>query len=125
MRGWFFSGHPIINVTNGLSPLFCHPNWVRRHWGFRYPPWVSRMYIWNQSVPAPSPAPPLPGGQLEGPPKATEGLLLPVEAGSPPWWGVDAFPLCLGAAVIPLWPEVAGRPPWLGVGSCLLPLGAG
>ena len=37
MRGWFFSGHPIINVTNGLSPLFRHPNWVRRHWGFRYP----------------------------------------------------------------------------------------
>ena len=37
MRGWFFSGHPIINVTNGLSPLFRHPNWVRRCWGFRYP----------------------------------------------------------------------------------------
>ena len=37
MLGWFFSGHPIIDVTNGLSPLFCHPNWVRRRWGFRYP----------------------------------------------------------------------------------------
>ena len=93
--------------------------------GSEIPPWVSRMYIWNQSVPAPSPAPPLPGGQLEGPPEAAEGLLPPVEAGSPPWRGVDDFPLCLGAAVVPLWPEVGGHPPWLGVGSCLLPLGAG
>ena len=24
-------------MTNGLSPLFRHPNWVRRPWGFRYP----------------------------------------------------------------------------------------
>ena len=37
MCGWFFSGHPIINVPNGLSPLFHCPNWVRRCWGFRYP----------------------------------------------------------------------------------------
>ena len=37
MRGWFFSSHSIINVTNGLSPLFRRPNWVRRHWGFRDP----------------------------------------------------------------------------------------
>ena len=37
MRGWFFSSHPIIDVTNGLSPLFRHPNWVQRHWGLRYP----------------------------------------------------------------------------------------
>ena len=37
MHGWFFSGHPIIDVTNGLSPLFHRPNWVRRCWGFRYP----------------------------------------------------------------------------------------
>ena len=93
--------------------------------GSEIPPWVSHMYIWNQSVPAPLPAPPLPGGRLEGPPEAAEGLLLPVEAGSPPWRGVDDFPLCLGAAVVLLWPEVGGRPPWLGVGSCLLPLGAG
>ena len=55
------------------------------------PPWVSRMYIWNQLVLAPSPAPPLPGGWLEGPPEAAEGLLPPVEAGSPPWRGVDDF----------------------------------
>ena len=93
--------------------------------GSEIPPWVSRMYIWNQSVPALSPAPPLPRGWLEGPPKAAEGLLPPVEAGSPPWWGVDDFPLCLGAAVIPLWPDVGGRLPWLRVSSCLLPLGAG
>ena len=37
MLGWFFSGHPIIDVTNGLSPLFRRPHWVRRRWGFRYP----------------------------------------------------------------------------------------
>ena len=37
MLGWFFSGHLIINVSNGLSPVFRHPHWVRRHWGFRYP----------------------------------------------------------------------------------------
>ena len=83
------------------------------------------MYIWNQSVPALSPAPPLPGGWLEGPPEAAQGLLPPVEAGSPTCWGVDDFPLCLGAAVVPLWPEVGGHPPWLGAGSCLLLLGAG
>ena len=65
--------------------------------GSDIPPWVSCMYIWYQSVPAPLPAPPRPGGQLEGPPKAPEGLLLPVEDGSLPWRGVDAFPLCLGA----------------------------
>ena len=29
--------------------------------GSEIPPWVSHMYIWNQSVPVPSPAPPLPG----------------------------------------------------------------
>ena len=56
---------------------------------------------------------------------AAGGLLPPVEAGSPPWRGVDDFPLCLGAAVVLLWLEVGGRPPWLGVGSCLLPPGAG
>ena len=93
--------------------------------GSEIPPWVSRMYIWNQSVPAPSPAPPLLGGWLEGPPEAAKGLLPPVEAGSPPWWGVEDFPLCLGAVVVPLWPEVGSRPPWLGAGSCLLLPGAG
>ena len=93
--------------------------------GSDIPPWVSRMYIWYQSVPAPSPAPPQPGGWLEGPPEAPEGLLLPVEAGSLPWQGVDAFPLCLGAAAVPLWLEVVGRPPWLRVGSGQPPLGAG
>ena len=37
MLGWFFSGHPIIDVSNGLSPLFRCPHWVRRHLGFGYP----------------------------------------------------------------------------------------
>ena len=37
MLGWFFSGHPTIDVSNGLSPLFCRPHWVRRCWKFRYP----------------------------------------------------------------------------------------
>ena len=92
--------------------------------GSEIPPWVSRMYIWYQSVPVLSPAP-LPGGRLEGPPEAAGALLPPVEAGSPPWWGVDDFQLCLGAAVVSLWPEVGGHSPWLGVGSCLLPPGAG
>ena len=93
--------------------------------GSEIPPWVLRMYIWYQSVLVPSPAPPLPGRWLEGPPEATGALLSPVEAGSPPWRGVDDFLLCLGAVVILLWPEVAGHLPWLGVGSCLLPPGAG
>ena len=37
MLGWFFSGHPIIDVSNGLSPLLRRPHWVQRCWGFRYP----------------------------------------------------------------------------------------
>ena len=93
--------------------------------GLVIPPWVSRMYIWYQSIPAPVPAPPQPLGRLEGPSEAPEGLFLPMEAGSPPWQGVDIFPLCLGAAAVPLWLEVAGCLPWLGVGSCRPPLGAG
>ena len=101
------------------------PTGYRGAGGSEIPPWVSRMYIWYQSVPVLSPAPPLPGGRLEGPPEAAGGLLPPVEAGSLPWWGVDDFPLCLGAAVVPLWPEMGSHPPWPEVGSCLLPLGAG
>ena len=38
MLGWFFSGHPIVDVSNGLSPLLCCPHRVRRPWGFGYPP---------------------------------------------------------------------------------------
>ena len=38
MLGWFFSGHPIVDVSNSLSPLLRHPHWVRRPWGFGYPP---------------------------------------------------------------------------------------
>ena len=76
-------------------------------------PCISRMYISYQS-----PAPSLPGGRFGGPPEAA-GVPLPFEEAGPPLWrGVDDFPLCLGAAVILLWPEVDGRLPWLGVGSC-------
>ena len=71
-------------------------------------PCTSRMYILYQS-----PAPSLPGGRLGGPPEAAGVPLLLEEAGPPLWWGVDDFPLCLGAAVIPLWPEVGSHPPWL------------
>ena len=81
--------------------------------GSEIPPWVLRMYIWNQSVPVPSPAPALPGGLLEGPPEVAWVLLPLAEADPPLWRGVDAFPLCLGAAVVPLWPEVDGHAPWL------------
>ena len=38
MLGWFFSGHPIVDVSNGLSPLLRRPHRVRRPWGFGYPP---------------------------------------------------------------------------------------
>ena len=93
--------------------------------GSETPPWVSCMYIWYQSVPVPSPAPPLPKGWLEGPPVAAWVLLPPVEAGSPLWQGVDDFPLGLEAVVFLLWPEVGGRPLWFGVGACPLPPGAG
>ena len=81
-------------------------------------PCISCMYISYQS-----PAPSLPGGWLGGPPEAA-GVPLPlVEAGSLLWRGADDFPPCLGAVVVPLWPEVDGCLPWFGVGSCLLPLG--
>ena len=79
------------------------------------------MYILYQLVPVPSPAPPLLGGRLEGPSEAAGVLLPPVEAGSPLWLGADDFLPCLGAVVVPLWPEVDGRPLWFG----LLPPGAG
>ena len=83
-------------------------------------PCISRMYISYQS-----PAPSLPGGRLGGPPEAA-GVPLPFEEAGPPlWWGVDDFPLCLGAVVILPWPEVDGHPPWLEVDPCLLPTGAG
>ena len=67
-------------------------------------PCVSCMYISYQS-----PAPSLPGGWLGGPPEAARVPLLFEEARPPLWRGVDGFPLCLGAVVIPLWPEVDGR----------------
>ena len=38
MLGWFFSGHPIVDVSNGLSPLLRRSHQVRRPWGFGYPP---------------------------------------------------------------------------------------
>ena len=38
MFGWFFSGHPIVDVSNGLSPFLCHPHRVRGPWGFGCPP---------------------------------------------------------------------------------------
>ena len=83
------------------------------------------MYISYQSVQVLSPAPPLPGGRLKGPPEAA-GIPLPLEeAGSLLWWGVDDFPPCLGAVVILPWLEVDGCPPWFEVDPCLLPLGAG
>ena len=55
------------------------------------------MYMLYQSL-----APSLPGGQLGGPPEAAEVPPLFEKAGPPLWQGVDDFPLCLGAVVIPL-----------------------
>ena len=73
------------------------------------------MYISYQSVQVLSPAPPLPGGRLKGPPEAA-GIPLPLEeVGSPLWRAVVVLP----------WPEVDGCPPWFKVGLCLLPLAAG
>ena len=83
------------------------------------------MYILYQSVQLPSPAPPPPGGRWEGPPEAAGVPLLLEEAGSLLWRGVDDFPLCLGAVVIPLWPEVDGCPPLFKPDPCLLPPGTG
>ena len=83
------------------------------------------MYISYHSVQVLSPAPPLPGGRLEGPPKAAGVPLLLEEAGSPLWWRVDDFLPCLGAVVIPPWLEVDGCSPWFEVDPCLLPPGAG
>ena len=125
MLGWFFSGHPIVDVSNGLSPLLHHPHRVQRPWGFGYPPLGLAHVHFVPVSPSTVACPSLTRGQLEGPPEAPEGLLLPVEAGSLPWQGVDAFPLGLGTAAVPLWLEVAGCPPYLGVGSGWPPLGAG
>ena len=49
MLGWFFSGHPIVDVSNGLFPLLCCPHRVRRPWGFRYPPPGSRPCTFGTS----------------------------------------------------------------------------
>ena len=38
MPGWFLSGHPIVNVSNGFFPLLRRPHRVRRPRGFGYPP---------------------------------------------------------------------------------------
>ena len=83
------------------------------------------MYILYQSVQLLSPAPPLPGGRLKGPPEAAGIPLLLEEASSPLWQGVDDFPPCLGAVVVLPWVGVDGCPPWFEVDPCLLPLGAG
>ena len=80
------------------------------------------MYILYQSVQLPSPAPPPPGGRWEGPPEVA-GVPLPLEgAGSSLWQGVDDFPPCLGAVVVPLWPEVDSHLQVLG-GSLSAPTG--
>ena len=78
-----------------------------------------------QLVRLPSPAPPPPGGRWEGPPEAAEVPLSLEEASSPLGWGVDDFPPCLGAVVVPLWLEVDGCPPWFEADPCPLPRGAG
>ena len=57
--------------------------------GSEIPPRVSRMYIWYQSAPVPSPAPPLPGGWWEGPPEGGGVPLQLTEADPPLWRGVD------------------------------------
>ena len=86
---------------------------------------VSHVYISCQSVQMLSPAPPLPGGRLKGSPEAA-GIPPPLEeAGALLWQGVDDFPPCLGAVVVPPWLEVDGCPPWFEVDPCLLPPGAG
>ena len=74
MLGWFFSSHPIIDVSNGLSSAI--PTGYRGAGGSDIPPWVSSMYIWNQSVPAPSPAPPRPGGMVGRTSRGRGGLAL-------------------------------------------------
>ena len=123
--GGSFPGHPIVDMSNGLFPLLRHPHRVRRSWGFGYPSLgLAQVHLVPVS-PGTVACPSSTQGRLEGPPEAPEGLLLPVETGSPPWRGVDAFSLCLGAAAIPLWPEVAGHLPWLGVDSCRPPRGVG
>ena len=49
MLGWFFSGHPIVDVSNSLSPLLRRPHQVRRPWGFGYPPLGSRACTFGTS----------------------------------------------------------------------------
>ena len=111
-------------MTNGLFPHFRHPNWVWRCWGFRDPT-LGLVHV--HLIPVSSgtiTSPPLPGGQLEGPPEAA-WVLPPVEAGPPLWRGVDEFLLGLEAVVIPLWLEVGSHPLWFGVGVCPLGFGMG
>ena len=92
------------------------------------------MVIWYQSVQVLSPAPPLPGGGLTGPPEAADIPPPLVEAGLLLWQGVDNFPPWLGMVdfppwpevdSFPPWPEVDGFPPWFEVDPCPLPLGVG
>ena len=134
MRGRDFSIHFVINLTDGLSPRLRRPNLIGRPLGLEILLLASCMTIWYQSVQVLSPAPPLPGGGLKGPPGAA-GVPLPlVEAGLLPWRGAVDFPSWLGAVDFLPWPEAVDFPPWpevdscalwFGVDPCPLPLGAG
>ena len=61
MRGRFFSIYSVIDLTDGLLPRLCQPDWIGRPWRLRDSTLGSHMYISYQLVQVPSPAPPLPG----------------------------------------------------------------
>ena len=125
MLGWFFSGHPIIDVTNSLSPLFRRPNWVRRRWGFRYPT-LGLAHVHLEPV---SPSTVACSSSTQG----TVGRTSRGRGGLAPTCGAWLTTLvgsgclstllgCCGHSVLA---GVASHPPWLRMGSCLPPLGAG
>ena len=123
MRGRFFSGYLVIDLTDGLPPHLRHRDQIGRPWGLRD---STLCFTHDHLVPV------SPGtitrssptwGKVERTPEAAGIPLLLEEAGSLLWRGVDDFPPCLGAVVILPWPEVDGCPPWFKVDPCLLPLG--
>ena len=124
MRGQFFSIYSVIDLTDGLPPRLCQPDWIGRPWRLRDPTLgLAHVHL----IPV-SPGTITCSSSTWGKVGRTEAAGVPlvlVEAGSPLWRGVDDFPPCLGAVVVLPWLEVDGCPPWFRVDPCLLPLGAG
>ena len=116
MQGWFFPVYSVIDLTDGLPPCLRRPDQIGRPRRLR----GSTLGLAHVHFIPVSPGTITCSSPTWGKVGRTSRGCRCLEASSPLWRGVDDFPPCLGAVVVPSWPEVDGCPPWFEVDPCLL-----